>query len=357
MLKKIAYLLSKRDKRNLFLIFLIILGSAILDLVGISAIIPIKEYDENSRNERRITTPGHYAYLKISEGCNRTCAYCAIPIMTGKHKSRRQDEIIAEVKELVRKGVCEFQIIAQELTYYGVDIDGKQHVAELVEAIAHVDGVKWIRLHYAYPTKFPMDLLRVIRENENVCKYLDIAFQHISDNMLQRMKRNFSKHETYELIDAIRKEVPGIHIRTTLMVGFPGETKEDFDELVDFVKKARFERMGAFTYSEEDGTFAAEQYKDDVPERVKQKRLDELMAVQQEIAEDIAASKIGKTFKVIIDLQEGDYYIGRTEYSSPEVDPEVLIPVTDELEIGRFYNVQITDATEFDLYGKVVSSL
>ena len=306
---------------------------------------------------RHLTTPNHYAYLKISEGCNRTCAYCAIPIMTGKHKSRRQDEIIAEVKELVRKGVCEFQIIAQELTYYGVDIDGKQHVAELVEAIAHVGGVKWIRLHYAYPTKFPMDLLRVIRENENVCKYLDIAFQHISDNMLQRMKRNFSKHETYELIDAIRKEVPGIHIRTTLMVGFPGETKEDFDELVDFVKKARFERMGAFTYSEEDGTFAAEQYKDDVPERVKQKRLDELMAVQQEIAEDIAAAKIGKTYNVIIDLQEGDYYIGRTEYSSPEVDPEVLIPATDELEIGRFYNVLITDATEFDLYGKVVSSL
>ena len=306
---------------------------------------------------RRITTPSHYAYLKISEGCNRRCAYCAIPIMTGSHKSRPQEEILAEVRGLVAQGVKELQVIAQELTYYGVDIDGKQHIAELIESIAKVEGVEWIRLHYAYPTKFPMDLLRVIRENDNVCKYLDIAFQHISDSVLERMQRHFTKRETYDLIEAIRREVPGIHLRTTLMVGFPGETAEEFNELVDFVKTVKFERMGAFTYSEEDGTYAAEHYKDDVKSRVKQSRLNKLMAVQQDIAEEIAAAKVGKTMKVIIDSIDGDYYVGRTEYSSPEVDPEVLIPADSELKIGNFYNVMITDSTEFDLFGKVVNEI
>lgn len=313
----------------------------------------LKEKTANIECHRHITTPSHYAYLKISEGCNRHCAYCAIPIMTGTHKSRSKEDILDEVRHLVAMGVKEFQVIAQELTYYGIDIDGKQHIADLIEDIAHVEGVEWIRLHYAYPTKFPTDLLRVIRENDNVCKYLDIAFQHISDSVLSRMQRHFTKRETYELIETIRREVPGIHIRTTLMVGFPGETEEEFNELVEFVKQARFERMGAFSYSEEDGTYAAEHYKDDIKPRTKQRRLDTLMAVQQDIAAEVAEKKVGQTLKVIVDSLEGDYYIGRTEYSSPEVDPEVLIPATKELTIGEFYNVTITDATEFDLYGNI----
>lgn len=304
------------------------------------------------QSNRRVTTPSHYAYLKISEGCNRKCAYCAIPIMTGNHVSRPIDEILKEVRYLAQKGVKELQVIAQELTYYGVDLNGKQQIAELIERMSEVDGIEWIRLHYAYPTKFPMDLLRVIRENEKVCKYLDIAFQHISDNMLEKMQRHFTSKETYELISKIREEVPGIHLRTTLMVGFPGETEKDFDELMDFVKKVRFERMGAFTYSEEEGTYAAEHYKDSIPEKTKQQRLDMLMALQQEIAEEMAAKKVGTIVKTIIDRREGDYYVGRTEYSSPEVDPEVLIEADEEeMTIGKFYDVEITDSTEFDLFG------
>ena len=299
---------------------------------------------------RVITTPSHYAYLKISEGCDRHCAYCAIPIITGRHKSRPMEEILDEVRRLVSQGVKEFQVIAQELTYYGVDIDGKQHIAELVERMAEIEGVEWIRLHYAYPTHFPMDLLRVMREKKNVCKYLDIALQHISDPVLQRMQRHITKKETIELIEAFRKEVPGICLRTTLMVGFPGETDEDFEELVAFVKWARFERMGAFAYSEEDGTPSAKLYQDDVPEEVKQQRLDRLMRVQQRIAAEIEAEQIGRVLRVIIDRQEGDYFIGRTEWSSPEVDPEVLIPAEEKLTIGRFYEVKILDAEEFDLY-------
>ena len=287
-----------------------------------------------SRNEeggmrngfRRITTPPHYTYIKISEGCDRHCAYCAIPL-----------------------------IIAQELTYYGVDIDGRQHIAELIEQMADIPGVAWIRLHYAYPTHFPWDLLRVMREKPNVCKYLDIALQHISDNMLSRMQRHVTKAETYELVERLRKEVPGIHIRTTLMVGFPGETEEDFEELKTFVKWARFERMGAFAYSEEEGTYSEQHYDDDVPEEVKQRRLDQLMRIQQHISEELEAEKVDKTLKVIIDRQEGDYYIGRTEFCSPEVDPEVLIPVAErELIIGAFYDVLITDSEEFDLYGTTI---
>lgn len=304
--------------------------------------------------ERHITTPNHYAYVKISEGCDRRCAYCAIPLITGKHVSRPKEEILDEVRALVERGVKEFQIIAQELTYYGVDIDGKRHIADLISDIADIKGVKWIRLHYAYPNQFPMDLLDVIRERPNVCKYLDIALQHISDNMLTRMHRHVSKQETMELIEKIREAVPGIHLRTTLMVGFPGETEEDFKELVDFVKWAKFERMGAFAYSEEEGTYSAEHYEDDVPAEVKQRRLDKLMAVQQRISAEVEASKVGSVMKTIIDRKEGDYYIGRTEFCSPEVDPEVLIKDTRRLRKGCFYNVHITDSDDFDLYGEVV---
>ena len=314
---------------------------------------PPEGRDVGYRNSwaRHLTTPSHYAYIKISEGCDRHCAYCAIPLITGRHQSRPMDEILDEVRHLVKGGTKEFQIIAQELTYYGVDIDGQQHIAELVSRMADIEGVEWIRLHYAYPTHFPWELLDVIREKKNVCKYLDIALQHISDPVLSRMRRHVTKEETCELVKRIRREVPGIHLRTTLMVGFPGETDEDFRELVEFTKWARFERMGAFAYSEEDGTWSAEHYEDDVPEDVKQARLDKLMRVQQNISAEIEAAKIGLTLKTIIDRQEGDYYVGRTEFCSPEVDPEVLIPATEQLEIGQFYDVRITDAEEFDLYG------
>ena len=300
--------------------------------------------------ERVLTTPRHYAYLKISEGCDRHCAYCAIPIITGKHQSRPMDEILQEVRYLVSQGVKEFQVIAQELTYYGVDLDGKQHIAELIEQMADIEGVEWIRLHYAYPAHFPWDLLRVMREKQNVCNYLDIALQHISDSMLSRMQRHFTKAETYELIRKMREEVPGIHLRTTLMVGFPGETDEDFQELLDFTRWARFERMGAFAYSEEDGTYSAKHYKDDVPQEVKQQRLDRLMRLQQHISAEIEAAKIGQILKVIIDRTEGEWFVGRSEFCSPEVDPEVLIPISEQLTIGQFYDVKVTDAEEFDLY-------
>ena len=312
---------------------------------------------EACEGKRHITTPRHYAYIKISEGCDRHCAYCAIPLITGKHQSRPMAEILDEVRQLVKDGTKEFNVIAQELTYYGVDLDGKQHIGELIEQMADIPGVEWIRLHYAYPTHFPWDLLRVMREKPNVCKYLDIALQHISDNMLSRMRRHVTKEETYELVRRLREEVPGIHIRTTLMVGFPGETDEDFEELKAFVKWARFERMGAFAYSEEEGTFSAEHYQDDVPEEVKLARLDKLMHIQQNISAELEAEKVGQTLKVIIDRQEGDYYVGRTEFCSPEVDPEVLIPVEERrLKIGAFYDVQITDSEEFDLYGTTINS-
>ena len=314
-----------------------------------------KEFHDEMAIERTLTTPKHYAYLKISEGCDRSCAYCAIPIITGKHTSRPMEEIIDEVKLLVSQGVKEFQIIAQELTYYGVDLYKSQKLPELIEKIAQVPGVEWIRLHYAYPTHFPEDLFRVMRENDNVCKYMDIALQHISDNMLSRMRRNVSKSETYDLIEKFRREVPGIHLRTTLMVGFPGETEEDFAELKEFVQKARFDRMGAFAYSEEEGTYAAEAYEDSIPQEVKQTRLDELMALQQEISADLSHAKIGQEFKVIIDRKEGEYYIGRTQFDSPEVDPEVLIKADGKrLYSGRFYQVRITNADDFDLFGEVI---
>ena len=313
-----------------------------------------KVYHSEYAIERHLTTPKHYAYLKISEGCDRKCSYCAIPIITGRHVSRPMEEILDEVRLLVSEGVKEFQVIAQELTYYGVDLYKKQMLPELIDAMAKIPGVEWIRLHYAYPAKFPRELFRVMRENDNVCKYMDIALQHISDNMLTRMRRHVTKEETYKLIEEFRNEVPGVHLRTTLMVGYPGETEEDFEQLKEFVRIAKFDRMGAFAYSEEEGTYSAENYEDDVPEEVKQKRLDELMALQQEISAELSHKKIGQTLKVIIDRKEGDYYIGRTEFDSPEVDPEVLIKYDGrKLKEGNFYNVTIEDADDFDLYGRI----
>lgn len=313
-----------------------------------------KVYHSEYAIERHLTTPKHYAYLKISEGCDRKCSYCAIPIITGRHVSRPMEEILDEVRLLVSEGVKEFQVIAQELTYYGVDLYKKQMLPELIDAMAKIPGVEWIRLHYAYPAKFPRELFRVMRENYNVCKYMDIALQHISDNMLTRMRRHVTKEETYKLIEKFRNEVPGVHLRTTLMVGYPGETEDDFEQLKEFVRIAKFDRMGAFAYSEEEGTYSAENYEDDVPEEVKQKRLDELMALQQEISAELSHKKIGQTLKVIIDRKEGDYYIGRTEFDSPEVDPEVLIKYDGrKLKEGNFYNVTIEDADDFDLYGRI----
>lgn len=312
------------------------------------------ERRQTSTQSRKITTPKHYAYVKIAEGCDRHCAYCAIPLITGKHVSRSIEDILREVEGLVADGVKEFQIIEQELTYYGVDLYGKPCIAELVSRMADIKGVKWIRLHYAYPNQFPLELLDVMREKPNVCKYLDIALQHISDNMLTRMRRHVTKAETVALVKKIREAVPGITLRTTLLVGFPGETEADFRELVDFVRDTRFERMGAFAYSEEEGTYSALHYADDVPEEVKRRRIDELMSVQQNISKEIEAAKVGKTLKVIIDRREGNYYIGRTEACSPDVDPEVLIPVgRRRLRTGCFYDVKITDSEEFDLYGEV----
>ena len=305
-----------------------------------------------SGHERTLTTPRHYAYVKISEGCDRKCAYCAIPIITGRHQSRPMEDIIAEVEYLVAQGVKEFQVIAQELTYYGLDIYKKRMIAPLIDRMAHVEGVKWIRLHYAYPHQFPMELLDVMRLNRNVCKYLDIALQHISTNVLTNMRRHVDKEQTYELITRLREAVPGIHLRTTLMVGFPGEGEQEFEELKEFTRWARFERMGAFAYSEEDGTYAARHFKDKVPDEVKQERLSQLMAIQQEISSEVQAAKVGQTLKVIIDRREGEYYVGRTEFDSPEVDPEVLIPVSNGiLRRGCFYNIRIIDSDDFDLYG------
>lgn len=314
-----------------------------------------KAYRDDLRLERQITTPSHYAYLKISEGCDRHCSYCAIPIITGKHVSRPMEDIIEEVRYLVGQGVKEFQVIAQELTYYGMDLYQKQMLPELVERISDVPGVAWIRLHYAYPAHFPEDLFRVMRERDNVCKYMDIALQHISDNMLTRMRRHVTKQQTYDLVERFRKEVPGIHLRTTLMVGHPGETEDDFRQLLEFVRWARFDRMGAFAYSEEEGTYSAEHYQDEIFPEEKERRLSKLMALQQQISEELTAEKVGKEFQVIIDRTEGDYYIGRTQFDSPEVDPEVLILRSEgELELGAFYTARVYDSDAFDLYAHIV---
>ena len=313
-----------------------------------------KTYCKEREVERHITTPSHYAYLKISEGCDRHCAFCAIPIITGAHKSRPMEQIIEEVEMLVAEGVREFQIIAQELTYYGIDLYGERRIAQLVRQIADVEGVEWVRLHYAYPKDFPFELLDVMNEKPNVCRYLDIALQHVSTNVLNNMNRHIDKEQTYSLVRTIREKVPGIHLRTTLMVGFPGEGDQEFQELKEFVRWAKFERMGAFAYSEEDGTPAERKFSDDVDEETKQARLSELMALQQTVSEEIQQQKVGTVMKVIIDRKEGDYYIGRTEFDSPEVDPEVLIKSENiPIQIGQFYNVRITDADEFDLYASL----
>lgn len=303
--------------------------------------------------DRILTTPSHHAYVKIAEGCNRFCAFCAIPLITGRYKSRPVEEIVEEVKMLVGRGVAEFNVIAQDLSFYGTDIYGRSRIADLVEAMAAVEGVRWIRLHYAYPAQFPMDLLPVMARNKNVCKYLDIALQHASDKVLGNMRRHITRKETEELLAEIRRQVPGIHIRTTLMVGFPGEGEEEFRELLEFTQKQRFERMGAFAYCEEDDTYAANNYSDSVPDEVKQERLDRLMAVQEEISAEIQQSKVGQTLTVVVDREESDYYVGRSEFDSPEVDPEVLIEKTEPLEIGRFYEVAVTEALPFELISKI----
>ena len=313
-----------------------------------------ESYRSDVRLERKLTTPSHYAYVKISEGCSRTCSYCAIPIITGKHISRPIDDIVEEVRMLVSGGVKEIQLIAQDLSYYGMDLNGKLQLPELVDAIADVLGVESIRLHYTYPYQFPMELLKVMRERANVCAYLDMALQHISDPMLKQMRRHVTKADTLQLLEALRKEVPGIHLRTTLMVGHPGETEADFNELVDFVCTQRFERMGAFTYSEEEGTYAARHYKDSIPEEVKKARLEELMLIQQEISAEINREKVGKEFTVIVDREEPDFYIGRTEFDSPEVDPEVFIDKKIPLNVGSFYTVRINSSGPYDLFGSVL---
>jgi ribosomal protein S12 methylthiotransferase len=312
-----------------------------------------KSYLQELASERLLTTPAHYSYLKIAEGCNRTCSYCSIPLITGKYKSKPLEAIEEEVRSLVGQGVREFQLIAQDLTYYGKDLYKKFNLAELLKRISDIKGVEWIRLHYAYPALFPLDVLTVMRERDTICNYLDIALQHSSDTMLKHMRRNISQKETRELLQTIRREVPGIHLRTTMMVGHPGETETDFADLLDFVKEMRFERLGAFPYSDEEGTYSNRHYKDAIEPEVKNKRMDELMAVQEQIAYEIAESKIGQTLKVLIDREEADFYMGRTECDSPEVDPEVLIEKKQKLIPGEFYPVKITGTQLFDLLGKV----
>lgn len=302
---------------------------------------------------RELTTPSHYAYVKIAEGCNRTCSYCAIPLITGRYVSRPIEEIEEEVRWLVAQGVKEFQIIAQDLSFYGRDIYKKMALPELIERLSDIEGVRWIRLHYAYPTQFPYEILRVMRERKNVCNYLDIALQHSSDNMLKKMRRNISADETRQLLTKIREEVPNIHLRTTLLLGHPGETETDVEDLKKFVQAMQFERLGAFAYSDEEGTYANRHYTDDIPQEVKQQRVDEIMALQQTISAEINATKIGQTLQVIIDREEEDFFVGRTEFDSPEVDGEVLIEKSKKLKIGEFYNVKISDATEYDLFGKI----
>ena len=311
-------------------------------------------YNDPMGGNRSITTPKHYAYLKISEGCNRTCSYCAIPLITGKYVSRPMENIVEEAKSLIASGVKEIQLIAQDLTYYGLDLYHEHKLPELVERLASLEGLEWLRLHYAYPNAFPKELFRVIREHDNVCNYIDIALQHISNSMLKSMRRGISKEETYSLLKELREEVPGIHIRTTLMVGHPGETDEDFEELLQFVRDIKFDRLGAFIYSHEDGTYSHQNYEDDVPLDLKQERMNRLMEEQEAIMASLNQEKIGQTLRTIIDRREGDYYIGRTEFDSPEVDQEVLIKHIDqELVPGEFYQVEITSADVFDLYGKI----
>lgn len=311
-----------------------------------------KKYDESCRNERHLTTPGHYAYLKIAEGCNRGCSYCAIPIMTGKYVSRPMEEIVDEAERLAGQGVKELLVLAQDITYYGVDLYRKNRLAELVSRLADVPGIEWIKLHYAYPTDFPVEVLDVMRERPNVCKYLDIALQHCSDHMLKLMRRGVTKQQTIDLLHLIREKVPGIALRTTLMVGHPGETEEDFNELLDFVREMQFERLGVFPYSHEEDTYCDKHYRDDVPEETKTRRAETLMECQRGISTRLNEAWIGRTVKVLVDRQEGDYYVGRTEHDSPEVDPEVFITTDKEMTIGDFHEVRVTGADDYDLYAE-----
>lgn len=315
-----------------------------------------KQFRADLRLERVQTTPSHYAYVKISEGCNRFCSYCAIPLITGRHRSRSMEDIEQEVRWLAAQGVKEFQIIAQDLSSYGTDLYSALKLPELIERLADIGGVEWLRLHYAYPAQFPYDVLRVMRERPNVCNYLDIALQHISDNMLTKMRRHITKTQTYELLQRFRDEVPDIHLRTTLLLGHPGETEADVEELKTFVRDVRFERLGAFAYSDEDGTFANRHYADDIPFEVKQARVDEIMSIQEHIAGEINAAKVGRELRIVIDRREGDYFVGRTEYDSPEVDGEVLLSVAEnpQAQIGQFYTAKIDSADTFDLFAHLL---
>ena len=312
-----------------------------------------KAYNDDIANERVLTTPQHFAYIKISEGCNRFCAFCAIPLITGRHTSVPMPDIISEVKSLVSQGVKEFNIIAQDLSSYGVDLYGEMRLPQLIESLAQIPGVEWIRLHYAYPAQFPYEILPVMARHSNVCRYLDVALQHIADPVLTNMRRHITRSQTLQFIERVRREVPGIHLRTTLMVGFPGEGEKEFEELKEFVKQARFERMGAFAYSQEEGTYAAEHFADDIPAEVKQRRLDEIMELQEQISLEVNEAKVGSTMRVIIDSEDEEYYVGRTEFDSPEVDPEVLIAKNQPLKIGEFYDVTITEALPYELIAEV----
>jgi len=312
-------------------------------------------YKSELVGERVVTTPKHYAYLKISEGCDRTCSFCAIPLIKGNHKSRTIEEIIHEAEFLVKNGAKEIILIAQDLSYYGIDIYKKIKLAELVTKLTEVKGIEWLRLHYTYPSKFPQDVISIIKSKTNICKYIDIPVQHISDNMLKLMRRGINKQQTYDLIAKLREEIPGLALRTTILVGHPGETEEDFNELVEFVKYVKFDRLGVFTYSDEENTYSAIHYKDNIPAEIKQSRMDEIMNIQQGISNEINQSKIGKSFKIIIDRKEGEFYIGRTEHDSPDVDNEVLIQTNVKLKIGNFYTAKITKSEEFDLYGEIIN--
>jgi ribosomal protein S12 methylthiotransferase len=311
-------------------------------------------YRDDLSHERCLTTPSHYCYMKISEGCNRFCAFCAIPLITGRHTSVPMQQLLDEVSRLAERGVKEFNVIAQDLSSYGMDLEGRMMLPELIDRMADIHGVEWIRLHYAYPTQFPYDILPVMASRDNVCSYLDIALQHISDKVLTNMRRHIGRQETLDLLARLRREVPGIHIRTTLMVGFPGEGEQEFEELMDFTREARFERMGAFAYSEEAGTWAAEHLSDDIPQEVKQERLQQLMALQEDISMEIHEQKVGQTLKVIVDREDEDYYVGRTQWDSPEVDPEVLITKEKPLATGDFHNVRISQALPFELIASPV---
>lgn len=311
-------------------------------------------YKEELVGERALTTPNHYAYLKISEGCDRTCSFCAIPLIKGKHQSRTIEELVGEAKFLISKGVKEIILIAQDLSYYGIDIYKEPKLGELIDKLSDIKGLKWLRLHYMFPAKFPKDVIDVMKAKPNICKYMDIPVQHVSDKLLKDMRRGINKEQTYDLINYFRKEIPEMTLRTTLLVGHPGETDEDFNELIEFVRFAKFDRLGVFTYSEEENTYSAINFKDDIPFSIKQSRMDEIMDVQRDISNELNTNKIGKTFKVIIDRKESDYYVGRTEFDSPDVDNEVIIkPKEKKLRVGSFYNVKIKSADDFDLIGEI----